>query len=1140
MTSDVDERPADEAATRREVPGFCTFCRSRCGSLSVIEGDRLVAVKPLPGHPTGKALCPKGRAAPEIVHSPRRLSHPLRRTRPKGEADPGWQQISWDEALDEIVAKLATIAAESGPEAVAFALTSPSATSVSDAIGWIERFIWSFGSPNVVYATELCNWHKDHAHAFTYGVGLPVPDYRNTELIVLWGHNPTNVWLAQAEAIGAGRRRGARLVVIDPRRTALAGEADLWLGIRPGTDGALALAVSRILIDSGRYDADFVRRWTNAPFLVRSDDGRFLRGRDAGIGGPDDYVAWDEATASPVAYDPREGVTPDRARGLALGGSVRVGGIACRPAFAIHRAALDPFTLDRVARSTGLTESGIADLAAEIATARSLAYYGWTGIGQHANATQTDRAVALLFALTGQFDAPGGNVLWSSQPVNPVSDYGAMSAVQRAKAIGLTDRPLGPPSQGWITGPDFYRAVLDADPYRVRALFGFGSNLLVSQPDAALGRRALRDLEFQVHCDVFMNPTAEMADIVLPVGTAFEREGLRAGFEIGPEAQDLIQLRPAMLAAMGASRSDAAIVFDLAERLGMGERFFGGDIEAGLAHILAPTGLTLEALRAHPEGIARPLRHRYRKYAERGRDGLAGFATPTRRVEVYSERLVDHGEAAVPGASARLRAALEPRGAGRWPFTVTTAKNGHYCQSQHRGIASLRLRAFAPTLDVSAATASARGIRTGDGVVIRSAVGEVRMVARIDPHLLPDVAVAEYGWWQACPDIGAGGGEVLGGRDWSFNSLVGSDDTDPVSGAPRFRSLPCDIVRDEAVVPGWMGDRRFRVDRISPEGHGIAALDLVPEDGGALPPFDPGQFLTIDLGAACGGGSRSYSLAGSGRAPQAYRIAVKRVPGGRASRHLVEAARIGDIIEARAPAGRFRLPVANAFPVVLIAGGIGITPFLSLLETLAGRDEPRPELKLHYAVRNRSEHAFRARIAALAAAIPRLEITTWYSRPGPDDRPGIAFDRAGRLTASAFDPDLLARRPRFYLCGPDGLMDALARDLAKAGVHRFEIFRERFAAPPPPPMPPPGSTFAIRFARTGRELAWTEASGSLLDLAERAGIPISAGCRTGQCASCTATVLSGAVVQSVEDEGLQPGECLTCRAYPASDLVLDA
>lgn len=147
-------------ATTR-TPAFCTQCRSRCGCLAVVEDGRLTGIEPLPGHPTGDKLCPKGRAAPELVYHADRLMRPMRRTNPKGAADPGWQPMSWDEALDEIARRLRTIAATHGPEQVAFSATTPSGTHISDGISWIERFVRAFGSPNSIYATEICNWHKD-------------------------------------------------------------------------------------------------------------------------------------------------------------------------------------------------------------------------------------------------------------------------------------------------------------------------------------------------------------------------------------------------------------------------------------------------------------------------------------------------------------------------------------------------------------------------------------------------------------------------------------------------------------------------------------------------------------------------------------------------------------------------------------------------------------------------------------------------------------------------------------------------------------------------------------------------------------------------------------------------------------------
>ncbi len=292
--------------SRRRIAAFCALCVSRCGCEAVVENGRLVAIEPDPSHPTGASLCAKGRASPELVEASDRLLYPLRRTRPKGDPDPGWRRIGWDEALGETAAALKRIAAESGPEAVAFAVTTSSGTAISDAGPWINRLINAFGSPNNCNAYEICSWHRDFAGAFTTGGPMGSPDYERAGCILLWGHNPSTSWLAAAGAVAEARERGAKLVVVDPRRVGLGVKADHWLPVRPGTDGALALSIAGEMIGHGWFDAAFVRDWTNGPFLVRDDTGGLLRADELAVGGGAEcFVAWDEARGTTVRYDPR-------------------------------------------------------------------------------------------------------------------------------------------------------------------------------------------------------------------------------------------------------------------------------------------------------------------------------------------------------------------------------------------------------------------------------------------------------------------------------------------------------------------------------------------------------------------------------------------------------------------------------------------------------------------------------------------------------------------------------------------------------------------------------------------------------------------------------------------------------------------
>ena len=207
--------------------------------------------------------------------------------------------------LDWAAAKMREVARRHGPEGVAFGVTTPAGTAVSDGFLWILRLIRAFGSPNMVWGEELCAWHRDFVTPFTFGVDIGTPDFERTGCLLLWGHNPATAYLAQATAVQEAVARGAALVVVDPRRAGPAAKADQWLRVRPGTDGALALGLAGVMIAEGRYDRDFIRDWSNGAFLVRADTGRLLTGADlAGGGNPAHHVVWDRAAGRPVAYDP--------------------------------------------------------------------------------------------------------------------------------------------------------------------------------------------------------------------------------------------------------------------------------------------------------------------------------------------------------------------------------------------------------------------------------------------------------------------------------------------------------------------------------------------------------------------------------------------------------------------------------------------------------------------------------------------------------------------------------------------------------------------------------------------------------------------------------------------------------------------
>jgi anaerobic selenocysteine-containing dehydrogenase len=801
---------ADATATTT-VPTFCPLCVSRCGATATIADGEFVALGPDPRHPTGQALCVKGKAAPEIVRHPDRLLHPLQRTRPKGDPDPGWQRISWDEALDTVADRLRALAGESGPESVVFGSASPSTSAMSDSIDWVQRLQRAFGTPNLCGYAELCGWGRYFASLYTFGASVPgeyMPDLDAAGCILFWGYNPSASRLSHATSTVAALRRGARLVVVDPRRAGLATKADHWLRVRPGTDAALALAMTSVMIERGWYDDDFVRRWTNAPLLVREDTGRLLRAGDIGLG--DDassYVAWDDDGAAPVRYAPARGrADVDEAR-LALSGARELatvdGTVTCRPVFdlvAEQCRELAPAVAEGV---TGVPAAQIEAAARMLWEHRPVAFYGWSGLEQHSNTTQAVRAINQLYALTGDFDAPGGNVLFTAVPANPIAGLELLPPERAAKTLGVADRPLGPARFGFVTGEALYNAALEGRPYRARALVNFGANFVMAHGDSARGRSALAALDFFVHADLFLSPTAELADVVLPVTSAFESEALRIGFEVSQAAQSLVQLRRPVSPPPGEARSDLQIVFALATRLGLGEHFWDGDLDAAFAHQLAPSGVLLEQLRATPEGVRLPLTTRHRKYAETVDGVPLGFGTPSRRVELFSEVLADHGYPPLPQfEEPRTSPRSRPDLARRFPLILTSAKSLWFCETQHRSVATLRAKVPDPQVEIHPETAAARGIAAGDWVRIETPLGSIRSRAKLNASLDPGVVCGQHGWWQACDELGLPGYPPTGPGSANLNAVLAQTPSDPVSASSPLRSSVCEVFPEQPTQAG--------------------------------------------------------------------------------------------------------------------------------------------------------------------------------------------------------------------------------------------------------------------------------------------------------------------------------------------------
>jgi anaerobic selenocysteine-containing dehydrogenase len=435
-----------------------------------------------------------------------------------------------------------------------------------------------------------------------------------------------------------------------------------------------------------------------------------------------------------------------------------------------------------------------------LAENRPVSHYFHNGLVQHTNATQACRAIEVLYALIGDFDRPGGNVVAPAAGVEPVMARAVLPPAAQARRLGRRERPVGPPSiPGSVTAYDLYRAILDEDPYPVRALVGFGANLLLANGDSLRGRAALERLDFFAQIELVHTPTSRFADVLLPATSWLESSALKIGHRYPIPTAAWAQFREPAVEPLYERRADVEIIFDLACRLGLGEHFWNGDVAAGYDALLKPSGLSLEELRKRRHGVSlasAPVSHQ--KYAARepGTGIARGFDTPTRKVEIFAVRFADHG---LPPLPVYREPALSPRSqpavAREFPLVLTNAKRASYLHSQHRGLPSLRKTAPNPTAEIHPDTAREHGIAHEDWLVVETPSGAVRAQAHVTDTILPGVVCCSHGWWEACPDLGLPGFDPFTARGANQNLLVLNDLHDPISGGTPHRSSLCRISR---------------------------------------------------------------------------------------------------------------------------------------------------------------------------------------------------------------------------------------------------------------------------------------------------------------------------------------------------------
>jgi anaerobic selenocysteine-containing dehydrogenase len=757
------ERRIVQTTTWSAGPG----CHGGCGVLAHIEDGRLVKIEGDPKHPWNQGrLCARCLAMVQYAYHPDRLTSPLKRVGERGEGK--WQKISWGEAFDLVEERMGKIREEYGPESMIFSMGTG-----RDIGPWICMLAYAYGSPNVMFALSGVACYSPRIAAVETVQGdycildaaqwfperYDDPRYEVPECIIIWGYNipatcPDNVfghWIIDL------MKRGTKIICIDPRLSWFASRAKTWLQLRPGTDGALAMGFLNVIINEGLYDRDFVAKWTNSPFLIRSDTGKLLRASDlSDAGSPEDFVVWDTAQEKPAIWDAANARHFSADVRPALEGTYRVEladgqAISCRTVWNAFCERVNEYPVEQVAEITWVSQKDIVAAARFYAKSKPAAIHWGVPIDMTPAITPTTQAITALWCLTGNLDVPGGNVI-SRYAFDAVA-YALPGAegVIKLESAEADEKRIGRDRYGplrqfiWRAQTDLVLdQIFSEDPYPIKGMW-----IQTCNPLAGIGldpkrwREVLKKLDFVAVVDLFMTPTAQYADVVLPAATFLEKDGVRSWWV------PLQTINKAM--SVEGCKPDIEINFELARRFDPDFRW--NTIYELFDEIVKPSGMTFEQLQKKgwafpPEGHPSAPYHRYEKGLLR-KDRNPGFQTPSGKVELYSvlrekwglEPLADYEEPPFTPVS-------QPELLKEYPLILSTGRRSAvYFHAEHRNIPWLRQLDPDPVVEIHPSTAQALDISEGEWAWIENWLGRCRFRAKVTRVVPPWMVMAAHGWW---------------------------------------------------------------------------------------------------------------------------------------------------------------------------------------------------------------------------------------------------------------------------------------------------------------------------------------------------------------------------------------------------------
>jgi thiosulfate reductase / polysulfide reductase chain A len=737
-------------------------CHCNCGLLVSVKNNKILGIRGNPDFPFNRgAVC-----AERVPHfrkwqeHPDQLMYPFKRQGERG--GNRWERISWEQALDEIAAKLQALKEDYGAEC----LSTIEGTYRSDFYAIRARFLNLFGNPgNVGASGTACACNKVALSFALAGTMIPctlAPPVKHLNCLVLLGRDYTEANPVRRRPMHKWRERkpDARLIVVDPRKTGMARMADMWLQIRPGTDTALLMAWINVIISRGLYDREFIERWTCGFEQLRRRAAEYTPERVAEI----TWIPAGQIVASAIAYAESKpacihsGLAPDQ-----------LGRNATRVEQA--RLCLHAITGNMRGEAPGMAPEGPGPVVNGVMGVRD------SMLQMAERCTPSQRAMQLGSDRFKLMTWPA----WERMNEFYEQTYGV--------PLPMSGHSFASPE------PAIWRSIIDGVPYPTKALITWGSNPLLNAANTGMVYRALKspNLDLHVVLEHFMTPTAMLADYVLPAAGKFERgtlstmEDFTSFFIAGERA----------IEPMGERKPDYHFFRELAIRLGFGEHFPWKTEEELYDYRLQPLGMTFREAAADRYVIAGTEPWTHERINPRT-GSVTGFATKSGRFELYSNLLEELGYDPLPYYEEPPESPVSTPGlAVEYPLILING--GRFLpqfQSEHRQFGmGMREQHPDPLVQIHPETASGLSIGEEDWVRIETPRGGIVMKARLTADIDPRVVHAEHCWW--FPEQPGAEPSLHGLWQSNVNVLTTDepDACDQITGSWPGRALLCRVSR---------------------------------------------------------------------------------------------------------------------------------------------------------------------------------------------------------------------------------------------------------------------------------------------------------------------------------------------------------